>query len=1150
MSTRLIRTWIQISCDDNNADGANVQIQKSKLIYLFGLPICLIAFAYQIHAQDFVWVQSWSGESYCYGITVDNSGNSSLAGCFRGFASVGSTNLTNAGGADVFLARYDRLGNLIWARRDGGPSDDVAYAVASDPSGNLFVTGIFSGTAQFGATLLTNSGGTDLFVAKYGSTGNPLWARQAGGPGNDNGYSCATDSNGNVYVVGGIGTNASFGSIALTNAGSDDIFVAKYESSGSVLWARRFGGIGPDDGWCVTVDSKNNIYVGGSFVSLVNFGITNLTSVGNRDGFLMRIDSAGNVIWASRFGGSGDDIAYGITTDTDGSIYCVGKYTGVANFGSITLTNAGSSDIFLAKFDTNGSAVWARRGGGTAADEAHSVRCDGIGGVWLTGSYTRCATFGNTVLTNAGGSDICAVKYDVNGNFIVARRGGGSQLTDLGTGIGTDSTGDAYAAGYFSGQGTFGSIPVSGGLPHTYIAKLSCYAITPTSRTHSADQQTNTVAVLACSGSGWTAASDVSWITITAGSSGTGNGTVTYVVAPNTVNNDSTTTRTGTLTIAGQTFTVTQNGVSCTYAISPSIRSHGAGSENGSVSIITTSPCEWQATANVDWIVFQTNSSGIGSGLLNYSLVPNTNSDSRIGVIALLTDTTTIATFTVVQAGVDDLNWNWAQSTTGTPPSDARGITIDSQGNAIVTGYYCGTTTFGTNVVTNVNVASDVFVAKYDKSGNMLWVRHGGGTNHDWGEAITVDLLDNIYVTGWIRGPATFDNINLPAPNFANALFVAKYSPDGQILWAKNAPTSAPVGSYDGGKSIAVDSSSNILVTGFFSTDATFEGVSLSGGGPFLAKYDGQGSLRWAIKLENNSSYGSAEAKGVAVDGGDNIYVTGYQTGRVGFAGAFLAKYDRDGNSLWSHRIQNYGDGAAGLGIVVDKRNHIYLNGYYSGSESVVGSCFLGRYDTDGNLIWFDDLQAAGGGSDGMRISLDLLGNIYLVGGFESTVDFGSGLLFSSGGTDGFVAKFDPEGRNNWTRRFGGAGGDQGNCSAVDQNGNVYLAGSLSDFFWGDWQFDSGIASIGAVTFTNTGMFVAKLAVPFPPTVIPGSTVAQPSGSFQFRVFGPSDTGAIVDTSEDLVTWLPIYTNDFTNGTWDVVDSSATNVPLRFYRIR
>ena len=175
------------------------------------------------------------------------------------------------------------------------------------------------------------------------------------------------------------------------------------------------------------------------------------------------------------------------------------------------------------------------------------------------------------------------------------------------------------------------------------VDNICTYSISPTSQSFGSSGGTGSVAVTTTSGCSWTAVSSASWVTITSGSSGTGNGTVAYSVSANT----GTSSRTGTMTIAGQTFTVTQGGISCTYSISPTSQSFGSSGGTGSVAVTTSSGCSWTAASNAIWITVTSGSSGTGNGTVAYSVSTNTGTSQRTGTMAIAGQT-----FTVTQEGV------------------------------------------------------------------------------------------------------------------------------------------------------------------------------------------------------------------------------------------------------------------------------------------------------------------------------------------------------------------------------------------------------------------------------------------------------------------------------------------------------------------
>jgi len=161
------------------------------------------------------------------GIATDSSGNCYVTGHFQGTATFGSITLTNSGNHDIFIAKLDPNGNFLWVKRADGGNREYGYGIATDGNGNCYVTGYFEGTATFGSTTLTSNGGQDIYITKLDSSGNFLWAQKAGGTEWDNGYGIAIDSSGNCYVTGIFNGTATFGSTTLTSNGGQDIFIAK-----------------------------------------------------------------------------------------------------------------------------------------------------------------------------------------------------------------------------------------------------------------------------------------------------------------------------------------------------------------------------------------------------------------------------------------------------------------------------------------------------------------------------------------------------------------------------------------------------------------------------------------------------------------------------------------------------------------------------------------------------------------------------------------------------------------------------------------------------------------------------------------------------------------------------------------------------------
>jgi len=390
-----------------------------------------------------------------------------------GTASFDGTMLTSAGSFDIFVAKYDPNGVLVWAKQADA---DFPRGIAVDSAGNSYVTGNFAGNATFGPgegnETTLDSGGLfqDIFVAKYNSNGTLAWAKKAGGTSaNDFGRAIAADGSGNVFVTGSFMGTASFDGTMLTSAGSFDIFVAKYNTSGTLLWAKRAGGTSfSEEGKGISVDGSGNSYVTGIFGNNATFGPgegneTILPAAGGSDIFVAKYDTNGALVWATGVGGMNTDTATGIGVDGAGNSYVTGYFSTSTTIDGTVLNSVGGEDIFVAKFDGNGTPLWANSAGGTANDQGHAIVADAAGNSYLTGYYNTSAVFGfgetnQTVLNAASAFDIFIARYNTDGTLAWTRSaGGGLTAIEEGNGIALDALGNSYVTGTFQGTATFGA---------------------------------------------------------------------------------------------------------------------------------------------------------------------------------------------------------------------------------------------------------------------------------------------------------------------------------------------------------------------------------------------------------------------------------------------------------------------------------------------------------------------------------------------------------------------------------------------------------------------------------------------------------------------------------------------------------------------
>jgi hypothetical protein len=429
-------------------------------------------------APNWMWAKQAGATGYDYGydIATDLSGNSYVCGSFMGTASFGTFSLTsNSASMDIFVAKLDSSGNWLWAIQAGGPTDDWGRGIAVDNGGNVYLTGSFTGTATFGTTTLSNNGYPDIVVAKIGNQGNWIWANKAGGDAEDEGWDIAVDASGNSYITGYFRATAHFGANQMdSNNFTFDVCVAKISATGDWVWAQAGGGNGSDTGYGIALDNAGNAYVTGDFEGSATFGGIPIATYGaQRDIFVGQIATSGTWLWIEHAGGVSYDTGTAIAADSSGNSYITGFYSGTATFGSHSLTGNADSQIFVAKLDNTGFWTWAQQPGGSVYGVGNSIDLDDNGNIYIAGSFTGTPSFGSVNLTSSGVLDVFAAKMDTSGNWLWGQKGGGSG-NDNGEGIAVDISGYSYVTGTFSGYASFGATSYNYfGFSDIFVAKLA-----------------------------------------------------------------------------------------------------------------------------------------------------------------------------------------------------------------------------------------------------------------------------------------------------------------------------------------------------------------------------------------------------------------------------------------------------------------------------------------------------------------------------------------------------------------------------------------------------------------------------------------------------------------------------------------------------
>ena len=369
-----------------------------------------------------VWVKDIRGAnsaSVAQGsaITVDASGNVIVTGTFTGsFNFDPGTGMTSLGALarnDVYVAKYNSSGALVWAKQvvGSGNAFDQGYAVAVDGAGNIGVGGTFQGTASFGSAILSAGGSSDSFVSKLDANGNFLWTRATTGTGSSLAQTSGLtfDASNNLILAGFYAGTVDFDPtntlLQLPVYGSRDIFVQKFDGSGNLAWTKSVGSPDIDQANSVAADASGNVYVTGTFSSTADFdpgpSVSNLNAGGFEDGFILKLNASGGFLWAKDLSTTGYNAAQGtgIALDTSGHVFVAGYYQGTLTLAAgQTLTSAGSYDVFLGEYDTTGNYVASQSYGGSGFDADFGIGVNTSGKVAIAGRYTGPATFGSITL--------------------------------------------------------------------------------------------------------------------------------------------------------------------------------------------------------------------------------------------------------------------------------------------------------------------------------------------------------------------------------------------------------------------------------------------------------------------------------------------------------------------------------------------------------------------------------------------------------------------------------------------------------------------------------------------------------------------------------------------------------------------------------
>ena len=422
----------------------------------------------------------------CRKVVSDSNNNIIIVGqtnSTSNIATSGSFQTTLSGNDDVFIAKFNPLGSLLWSTYFGSNFLELALSCAIDNSGNIYVSGFTesnSGITTSGSHQGNFGGQSDAFLVKFNSNGQRQWATYCGGSGIDYGYACSVDALGNVYLTGETSSSnniATSGAFRENYAGGNDAFLVKFNASGQRLWGTYFGGTSADNSISCVIDFNNNIIIAGRTYSdsIATPGVQYENLIGN--GFIAQFNSVGNLNWATYYTSE----VQSCSTDSTGNIYIAG-FTNSTNLiatpGAHQENYGGDmEDAYLAKFNNLGLLIWGTYYGGEYRDFSYSVSASS-NKVYLSGFTTssiNIATSGAYQTVNGGGMyDAFLAEFDTNG----VRQWGtyyGSGGIDQAFSVTTDSNGMIYLAG--ATYGSVEGISTTGSHQSTYKGEHDAFLV-------------------------------------------------------------------------------------------------------------------------------------------------------------------------------------------------------------------------------------------------------------------------------------------------------------------------------------------------------------------------------------------------------------------------------------------------------------------------------------------------------------------------------------------------------------------------------------------------------------------------------------------------------------------------------------------------
>ena len=421
-----------------------------------------------------------TGNELCNGVGTDSLNNIYIAGytfSTNNIATNGTYQSTLTGSYDIYLAKFDPTGARVWGTYFGGSSVEAAYGLYVEKNGNVYVCGDTFSTSNVsspGAHQTSYGGGIDdALLIKFNSAGQRIWSTYFGGTLHDIASAVTVDKKGNVIICGhseSANAIATVGSFNETQAGSFDVFVAKFDSAGTQLWGTYFGDTGTEEAWALDCDQQQNVFVTGFTTSTSNIassGTYQTVFAGIQDAFIAKFNSNGTqVLFSTYYGGPGSDQGTGLKIDNvTGNIIVAGNTnstTGITTVNSYQQTIGSAEDGFIISMDPSGSSrQWGTYLGGNGSDYIYDMKQDAAGNILVCGSSLSTNAISSVgayqpALAATNTYDAYIARYGLNGNKKNGTYFGGSG-NDEARCMATDRTGKIFITGNTSSTNNIAS---------------------------------------------------------------------------------------------------------------------------------------------------------------------------------------------------------------------------------------------------------------------------------------------------------------------------------------------------------------------------------------------------------------------------------------------------------------------------------------------------------------------------------------------------------------------------------------------------------------------------------------------------------------------------------------------------------------------